>query len=570
MISFTTACIVASFVAGILVIVKIRRYDVFEREPFLALVNSMLLGGAGAWLLAAGGYQVLRTFGVTHLNNVAGAFLVIGPVEELAKLAAFLVIYRLYAREIDEPTDGILYMSAVALGFSLIENFLYANAGLGNGRLLFYRTFVATPAHVLASCWSGLAPVLCIKYRFPVRLAVGTALATIAIHGLYDSLVMSKGAYLALLLLLVLYNILVNVLTYTNLVSPFKKGLRQAVREYESTETVMGFCVCCGKENSLQEYRIADFNFAKCLFCGKYGISRDNIFRLFHHFAPDFGRIGSRYNRSEDKPGFFSLYSGNYIDDARKRGYFDLDELSAVIEKLNADKKARLKKKFPIDVIFRDRLIENPPADAAGPANQWAFDAVILPVGILITVGIMLGLVKSRRFDYRASTEFRLIDNRYFSFEYPVSMGVPKHSSYADKSVQVDVKYKDFYFLGIRACKDEMNLDSFVVAAPAPRDAESFLRTDTVQSWGSIGGLGIVRTYLYSGDETVAIARFYHKDSLFTFRLAEVMGSKYAGYLVNDLKRMRMSFRLHSAAIRPDTTSLLLGTLRARRMFIGK
>jgi RsiW-degrading membrane proteinase PrsW (M82 family) len=570
MSSFTAACIVASFVAGILVVVKIRRYDIFEREPFLTLVNSMLLGGAGAWLLASGGYQLLRSFGVNDVSNVAGAFLVIGPVEELAKLAAFLAIYRLYAREMNEPTDGILYMAAVALGFSLIENFLYANAGLANGRLLFYRTFVATPAHILTSCWNGLALVLCIKYRFPVRLAIGTVLVTIAIHGLYDSLVMSKGTYLALLLLLVLYNILVSVLTYTNLISPFKKGLQQAVREYESTETVMGFCVCCGKENSMLKYRIADFNFAKCLFCGRYGISRDNIFRLFHHFAPDFGRLGIKYNRSENRPGFFSLYSGNYIDDARRRGYFDLDELSAVIEKLNENKKALLKKKFPIDPIFRDRLIENSPADAAGSANQWAFNAVILPVGILITVGIMLGLVKSRRFDYRASTEFGLIDNRYFSFEYPVSMGVPKHSAYADKSVQVDVKYKDFYFLGIRACKDEMNLDSFVVAAPTPRDAESFLRTDTVQSWGSIGGFGIVRRYLYAGDETVAIARFYHKDSLFTFRLAEVVGSKYAGYLVNDLKRMRMSFRLHSLALRQDTTALRLGALRARSMFIGK
>lgn len=50
--TFSVVSIAISFTIGLLVVLKIRQYDIFEKEPFLDLVNATLLGGAVSSLIS--------------------------------------------------------------------------------------------------------------------------------------------------------------------------------------------------------------------------------------------------------------------------------------------------------------------------------------------------------------------------------------------------------------------------------------------------------------------------------------------------------------------------------------
>lgn len=81
------------------------------------------------------------------------AFLLAGPIEELAKYAAASSAAR--HRSFDEPSDGLVYAAAAALGFATLENLLYVLHG-GPGSILV-RGPVTTLGHVLFSAPWGYA-----------------------------------------------------------------------------------------------------------------------------------------------------------------------------------------------------------------------------------------------------------------------------------------------------------------------------------------------------------------------------------------------------------------------------
>jgi RsiW-degrading membrane proteinase PrsW (M82 family) len=83
----------------------------------------------------------------------AAAFLLAGPIEELAKYAA--ASSAAGHRHFDEPVDGLVYAAAAALGFATLENLLYMLHG-GPG-LILMRGPVTTLGHVLFSAPWGYA-----------------------------------------------------------------------------------------------------------------------------------------------------------------------------------------------------------------------------------------------------------------------------------------------------------------------------------------------------------------------------------------------------------------------------
>jgi RsiW-degrading membrane proteinase PrsW (M82 family) len=155
--------------------------------------------GVVAYYLAGLMYQALGFFGLRMdawalaETNLPGLFLYavlgIGVIEESAKMLLYvLVIIRF--REFNEPIDGIIYASFIALGFALVENlnylqFLTAKEALGRG-------FAGPVVHIVfASIWGyyiGRA-WLCGKKLLPILLA---ALAfTAFLHGVYDFIVIA-------------------------------------------------------------------------------------------------------------------------------------------------------------------------------------------------------------------------------------------------------------------------------------------------------------------------------------------------------------------------------------------
>ena len=82
----------------------------------------------------------------------AYAMLAIGPIEELAKMIPFLLfVVRLKA--FDEPLDGIVYASFIALGYAAVENYLYLD--FLTTAEAFARGFAGPVIHIVfASVWA--------------------------------------------------------------------------------------------------------------------------------------------------------------------------------------------------------------------------------------------------------------------------------------------------------------------------------------------------------------------------------------------------------------------------------
>lgn len=125
------------------------------------------------------------------------ALTVIGLLEELVKFVPFwLVGMRL--RAFDEPIDGIIYASFVALGFATAENFSYSSSMDGWPAIA---PAVATPiVHCLfASVWGYTCSRARMSGKPLLRAAfVGLVIAAAA-HGLYDFAAILGGDGVALL-----------------------------------------------------------------------------------------------------------------------------------------------------------------------------------------------------------------------------------------------------------------------------------------------------------------------------------------------------------------------------------
>ncbi len=122
----------------------------------------------------------------------AYAVLVIGVIEELAKMIPFL-LFVIHFKEFDEPIDGIIYGSFIALGFAAVENIQYLQFVTSLEAIA--RGFAGPVVHIVfASIWGyyiGRA-YLCRRSLGPTIFA---ALAFTAIlHGIYDFVVIAMPA----------------------------------------------------------------------------------------------------------------------------------------------------------------------------------------------------------------------------------------------------------------------------------------------------------------------------------------------------------------------------------------
>jgi len=118
----------------------------------------------------------------------AYAMLAIGPIEELAKLLPFLVIV-IRLRAFDEPLDGIIYASFIALGYSAVENYHYLDFLTGMESIA--RGFAGPVIHILfASIWAHwITRAWLRKVSIVVPAILGFLLAA-GLHGLYDFMVL--------------------------------------------------------------------------------------------------------------------------------------------------------------------------------------------------------------------------------------------------------------------------------------------------------------------------------------------------------------------------------------------
>lgn len=170
-------------------------------EPAINLVIAFGLGLFAATLSKLM-YMALQPLGLrldavaladsNPLGLFAYAMLAIGPIEEIAKMLPFLLVV-LRMKAFDEPVDGIIYASFIALGYAAAENFHYLDfltpwqaAARGFASPVVHIVFASIWAHRITGPWLRRESLL-----IP---ALSGLLMAAALHGFYDFLVLLNPA----------------------------------------------------------------------------------------------------------------------------------------------------------------------------------------------------------------------------------------------------------------------------------------------------------------------------------------------------------------------------------------
>jgi RsiW-degrading membrane proteinase PrsW (M82 family) len=169
-------------------------------EPARLVLVALLLGAAST--AAASVVEVALQAVVPAATAVVplaieNAVLFAAIPEELLKVALIAAIV-LRSRDIDEPMDGVVYGTAVGLGFAMLENLLYVLGGDTNWpTVAAFRGVLSVPLHGACGAIAGayLARVRFTgilgsgrgtRWRRPRLFALALAVPT-ALHGMFDA-----------------------------------------------------------------------------------------------------------------------------------------------------------------------------------------------------------------------------------------------------------------------------------------------------------------------------------------------------------------------------------------------
>ena len=167
-------------------------------EPVSHLLLAFALG-IGSFFL---GMFMYRALGLVNLRfdayllaetNLPGLFayaiLAIGVIEELAKMIPFL-LFVIHFKEFNEPIDGIIYGSFIALGFATVENIQYLQ--FITGPEAWARGFAGPVVHIVfASIWGYYIGRAYLCRRSLGKTIIAALAFTAILHGIYDFVVIA-------------------------------------------------------------------------------------------------------------------------------------------------------------------------------------------------------------------------------------------------------------------------------------------------------------------------------------------------------------------------------------------
>lgn len=187
--------ILAAVGPGIFWLIVIYLGDRVEPEPTRLVIWTFIAGGFFSFLAGLIVWEFQSAFfgdKVTGLDVIVFAPI----IEEPAKFVVCLFFLKWIGDEFDEPMDGIVYASAVALGFATLENMIYIakfSTQYGTGSdpwwgLVGLRGLLTVPSHALASGVWGFALG---RAKFAPEKArawiIGLGLmGGIALHGMFN------------------------------------------------------------------------------------------------------------------------------------------------------------------------------------------------------------------------------------------------------------------------------------------------------------------------------------------------------------------------------------------------
>ena len=328
--------VIISFVIGIFLINYLRSFDLHEKEPMIKMLVVTLWGGIWSIGISLILYEMVLNLGISIYDNIVGALFIIAPVEELAKFLALLSAYILIKNEIDEPTDGLIYMACVAMGFSLIENYFYATDAPYSGFLLFLRLSLSTPIHIFSSIFMGLAFYVIVKFKRGIQLFFIAYAYAILVHGLWNSVIFHS--WLLLFLIVILERSkdeALLLLSYTTAISPFRPTLSQFIGDLNGSGFETGLeCIKCGNKEKKATFRYKKMLVQKCDACNNYLTTVDSLYYIFHHFGSDFRDLSGYYQHIKNKK-YATLFEGNYVSNTKRIAFFRMAAMERALEHFN-------------------------------------------------------------------------------------------------------------------------------------------------------------------------------------------------------------------------------------------
>jgi len=180
----------AALAPGIALLSYFYLKDKYETEPLHMVIKSFILGMLIVFPVMLFQYVVQEEL---QIGTILRSYLLVGTFEEFFK---WLIIFYTAFRhiEFDEPYDGIVYTTAVSLGFATTENFFYLWAhGVSDA---FYRAILPVSSHglfgVIMGYYFGKAKFPIDPAKMKIYLAVSLFLP-IFLHGTYDFILSMGG-----------------------------------------------------------------------------------------------------------------------------------------------------------------------------------------------------------------------------------------------------------------------------------------------------------------------------------------------------------------------------------------
>lgn len=190
-------CIGLSAIISIVVWIDyFRRIDVFEPERIRHLLFAVLIG-CGTPFISILVYRFFDSIGFQMngeaLNDLLFSVFGIGLNEELSKIIGAIIAFRLLKKHINESIDYLIYAGMVALGFALVENFMYIERyGID---IITNRSFYSVLEHII-----NTSIITYGYFRFRIfnkgKQFTNTALAVftaISSHGLFDYFIINPN-----------------------------------------------------------------------------------------------------------------------------------------------------------------------------------------------------------------------------------------------------------------------------------------------------------------------------------------------------------------------------------------
>ncbi|MBU1011183.1 MAG: PrsW family intramembrane metalloprotease [Bacteroidetes bacterium] len=284
---------------GVLYLMKIRSYDMYEKEPLLTLLAVAIFGGITAIAISLFLYDFVE---VRH--NFLDAVFKIGLIEEASKLLALMFVYLFIRKDFNEIVDGIIYITAISLGFAVIENVFYALKDDQAILTIVMRSLTAVIGHIAFSGYMGAAFIIHVKiHRNYSGLLLALALSALA-HGLYDGVLFHERLnFLFIFVFIVLVMGQLWMLKILLGFSAFREELTDASFT-ETGETVSLHCPHCALSEKPKAVQFWNIRAAICDFCGHLLVHNQNIRHLTTYFRPalnarSFTKQLTRKNRSE-------------------------------------------------------------------------------------------------------------------------------------------------------------------------------------------------------------------------------------------------------------------------------